>query len=157
MPPNEPRLVGSMDSPMSLVAAAEEPVRVALADMPPALGDVERVSLLVEHITVDGAPIPQYGVFLDPTGDGSDTIYVGVMPFFGLKEANAPGASHELNYAFDVTDVVKELIAAGRWDPAVAQFRFQPVNQQALAADVAASPVDEPATVNVGSVSLFVS
>ena len=156
MPANAPRLVGSIERTVSLVAAATEPVQVTLAAMPAVLDEGERVNLLIEHITAEGVNLPQYGVFLDPDGDDVDSIFVGVMPFFGIDEANAADGDHELSYAFDVTDVVRDLLAEGRFDLSLAQFRFRPVNEQAMEA-TSAELVAAPATVNLGSISLFVT
>jgi tyrosinase len=152
VPANPPRLLGSIESPLSLVGAADEPVTITLTDMPPVLDASSHVSLLVEHITVDGENLPQYGIFLDPGGDVDADLFVGVMPLFGIANADQPGA--DLSYAYDLTDLVGELIATGRFDPLQASLRFRPINEDAMTATVEETGIDLGA-VHIGSISLF--
>ena len=152
VPANPARLLGSVDAPMSLVQGEEVPLTMTLTDVPPVIDPSDHVTLLVEHISAEGEHLPQYGVFLDPDGDLDTALYVGLLPLFGLADPDEPEA--ELTYAFDLTDLVADLVGQGRFDPTQASLRFVPVNQEAMRAaieDVGATL----GSVTIGSVSLF--
>ena len=128
---------------------------IGLDDVAPvvsAIGGPHRVVLVVEHVTVEGENVPNYGAYVHPMGDEGEEVLVGVLSFFGLTEADDEAAP-EYSFNFDLTDLVARLTDADRWDPSQVTFSFHPVNQNWVAAVREEGSIP---TVTIGSVGLSV-
>jgi tyrosinase len=147
--------IGATDGAMQLVDAGTETVTIGLEDVAPvvgAIGGPHRVVLMLEHVTVEGENVPNYGAYVHPMGDEGEEVLVGVLSFFGLTEADE--ATPDFSFAFDLTDLVARLTDVDKWDPSRVTFSFHPVNQNWVAA-VREEGNDIP-TVTIGSVGLSI-
>jgi tyrosinase len=147
--------IGATDGAMQLVDAGTETVTIGLDDVAPvvgAIGGPHRVVLMLEHVSVDGENVPNYGAYVHPMGDEGEEVLVGVLSFFGLTQAD-DDAAPEYSFAFDLTDLVARLTDVGKWDPSQVTFSFRPVNQNWVAAVREESSIP---TVTIGSVGLSI-
>jgi tyrosinase len=159
-----PDMVGATDDAVELTG---QPASVEFSVEPPPGLDASRrrrgereapqarVYLKVENVEGERNPGRSYGVFVTPPGDDEDATeedyHVGNLSLFGIEEASNldqdhPGG-HGLGYAFDITDLVEDLEAEGRWDPERIKVTFAP--NRPAADDEAVPPV------RVGRVSLY--
>ena len=169
----------SRDRPPELVGATEERVelsgRQAKVSVPveaptgPAqrLGAEEgpsRIYLNVEGIEGDENPGLSYGVFINLPDDEDvdaepESHHVGNVSFFGIERArdverDHPGG-HGLRYAFDITDLVRQLRDEGRWDPEQVQVTFSPVRVQTPEGEPEAEAAEGEPTVRIGRVGIY--
>lgn len=121
-----------------------EPVKVSLQaphDAPPMLdaaeaagrGEGPRIFLHLDDVEADGVPGIVWAVHLDPDGAGDALDEpVGTVVFFGRGHAHGddtpaqPPAVRGERFVFDITDVVQELEAVGKWDPNKLTVSFHP-------------------------------
>ena len=165
-PPDRPaELVGATDEGLTLTG---QPVEVHIPLEAPqgplaaeGLGATPaRVYLNVEGIQGEENPGFSYAVYLNvPEGGGAEPErhHVGNVSFFGIERVKDLGRDHPgghgLRYAFDVTDVVSDLSAKGRWDPDRVKVTLEPLGADSAAEGIAAE--GEPPPVHVGRISLF--
>jgi len=91
-----------------------------------------RVYLNIENITGSGAPT-SYAVYVNvPQGDSPQQhqeLYAGLLPMFGLTEASRTDQTHNgsgLNYALEISDIIRTLEARSDWDPSKLRVTFVP-------------------------------
>jgi tyrosinase len=171
-PELEPELVGASEQPVRLAGSAaqvavpieQRAVRGLLAG---ADAEPRRVYLNIEDIEAEANPGTIYGVYVnlpeDAEPDVEDAHYVGNVSFFGIERSNEPRGdehAHGLRVAMEITDLVRDLRASGRWDDQQLQVTFKPIHliqleepDEAVAALKAAAPADPP--VSIGRVSVF--
>jgi tyrosinase len=165
-PSHPPELVGATETPLQLTGA---PATVALDLTPPtgparmqfeAQGKPDRVYLNIEGIEGDRNPGLSYAVFVgvgddaDPEEDGH---WVGNVSFFGIektRDVNDPHAGG-LRIAFDITDVVEELRAQGRWDPDRLHVSFTPEVSGPPGGALEAAQALAASPVRIGRVGLY--
>lgn len=173
---HEPELVGASDAPLELVG---RPARVdvtidrraaqeALAGSTEAVP--QRVYVNLEDIEAERNPGTVYAVYLTTPGGAGDPepgTYVGNLSFFGIEHVDEGGDDrpHGVRHTYDVTALVGELRAQGRWDEEGVGVVFQPLGllppagEEALGVDATAAAeaeaAAESAPVRIGRVSVF--
>jgi tyrosinase len=158
-------MVGASDAPVVLEEAkpAETSFELSAPSGPVArrLDAEAREPASYLNVEVEGEENPGllYGVYVNlPPGEPAEPEsphYVGALPFFGI-ETTVPDeaqeeAPHRLRYVFDITPMVAELTAQGRWDPDRLHVTFAPIGAGPDTRLEAAPP-----PVRVSHVSLFV-
>jgi tyrosinase len=166
-PPEHPaELVGATDTPLELSGDA---ATVQLSISPPsgplralAAEEPNRVYLNVEDIEAERNPGISYAVYVNVPDDDADAAndvhYAGNVSFFGVEQAQDVDRDHSggrgsLRYAFDISDLVKRLMAEHLWDPERMRVMFVPLRVEAPPGVAAAEAATPP--VRVGRVSLF--
>jgi Common central domain of tyrosinase/Polyphenol oxidase middle domain len=158
-----PQLVGATERPVVLTgSAASTEVSLSAPTGPMAegfaAGRPRRAYMHIENITGDRNPGTSYGVYVnlpseDLPAEERDAHLVGVVSFFGIKQANDPDAGlreqHGLHYAFDVTDVLDRV---GPREAGEGELRvtFLPLEPPGGEEAFATHP-----EVSIGTVSLF--
>lgn len=152
-PQHAAELLGSTEVPLALAGGTK---RVGLSIGAPAgpartrsAAGTAHTYLLIEGIRAAAQHDLTYEVYLglpeDPGPDGAPAEhYVGNLSFFGAEQAgqvDADPAGHGLNRSYDITTLVAELTAAGRWDPDDVSVTFVP------ARDLRAGEAPPPVTV----------
>lgn len=120
------------------------------ADAATAENPDERWYLRVENLV--GRPeAAAYAIYLDPDGPGSEEPrHIGTVAAFGIMEASRTSDTRDgtgVTDVFDITESVRELAAAGAWNPSRASVTITPIGMR-----------DEPVRggdVRAGRVSFF--
>lgn len=128
------------------------------------------VYLNVEDIEAEQNPGVVYAVYLDlPSGSDdpdADPVrhHAGNIALFGIELMNDPDHAHPgvpgFRHTFDITGLVEELSAAGRWDPDSITVTFKPLSplpppgEEHRRAEYAADTARAGA-MRIGRVSLF--
>jgi tyrosinase len=169
-PDHPPELVGATDERLVLAGSDERvsipveppsgPLRGAAPDAQP-----NRVYLNLEGIEGDRNPGLSYAVYVNlPDDEDADTDpethHVGNVAFFGIEQASDLDRDHPeghgMRYAFDITPLVEELRAKGRWDPEQVTVTFSPVRPIAPPGVApTARRAEETPPVRIGRVSLY--
>ena len=123
--------LGATPATASIDLADAEPERLGLALDRPAEQPGGYVTLLIDGIEVEQAPPAPYRIYINmPDADaGTDPHtphFVGFLEWFGLEHSHHPEGPVPPARAFDITSIVHQLQAEGRWDPAEAQLTFVP-------------------------------
>jgi hypothetical protein len=110
----------------------------------------ERWYLRIENLV--GTPeAAAYEIHLDPDGPGSEVPrHVGTVAAFGIMEASRQSDTRDgtgVTDVFDITGPVRELAAAGAWNPARARVTIIPMG-------MSSEPV-RGGNVRAGRVSFF--
>ena len=177
-------MADSADSPEvvpELVGASERPVE--LAGLPASVDVVldrrsvqdrrlqsddagpSQVFLNLEDIQGERNPSVGYEVFVQV--GGAEAHYVGNVSFFGIEHTSARGADvdgpHGMRRTFDITSLADTLRSRGEWDDQRLTVAFRPLGLIPADSldddleDTGTADDAEPATVQVGRVSVFYS
>ena len=158
----EPELLGaasgidfSRRSAVDIDLAANDRV-AAQAAGEESLEDPPRWFLRVEDVAGTAPKAPMYDVYLNLPGDGAATerpdLRAGSITSFGLPQASDPEAEHGgigITQTFDVTDVVKQLIAGDdtTFDPAKVTVHVVPAGLK--------GEVQDGGDVRAGRISIY--
>ncbi|MFL5817565.1 MAG: tyrosinase family protein [Conexibacter sp.] len=174
--PEQAEMVGASEQPTEL-AGAPASVTVPIdratveslaggGDAPEALSE-RHVYLNIEDIEGERNPGTAYGVYVNlPEGASAAQArrhHVGNLSFFGIEHVREPRGdahAHGLRYTIDISDLVRELVAQGRWNQDALHVTFrpiEPVDPEASEEEQHAVPesLSEHSPVQVGRVSVF--
>lgn len=159
--------LGSAPITVELTVPAE--TRSALSRAVAEDAGTSRLRLEVEGIEVDEDPGIVYELYLNPPDAASEapdeSHFVGHVSFFGAKRARTPGEETHVHggvrHTFDVSSVVQDLRAQGRWDEDRLTVSFVPLGllpppdyePTEEAATTRAAPEPQPA-VRIARVSI---
>jgi tyrosinase len=174
VPAHPPELIGASEAPLTL---AGERATVSLdISQPesPALRGVKlfalapepqhRTYLNVEGVSGDSNPGLSYGVYVNAPASTDQNApleahHVGNLSFFGLERSGDLDSDHSgapgLRHAYDITDLVSSLQAAGVWNPDKVSVTFEPLSLVPPEGH-AELPEEEVPTVKIGRVSIYV-
>ncbi|MEO7522011.1 MAG: tyrosinase family protein [Gemmatimonas sp.] len=130
-------LVGVTDSaiplqarPSGAVVSVQPAVGPQALDTPPA---AQRLLLKIENVRGQRPVAPQYIVRLNVASTAPSAVLaaheVGRITLFGVPEASRPTGMHGdagRTYVFDITDLARQLRAAGQWDERELRITFTP-------------------------------
>lgn len=169
-PDHPPELVGATAEPLTLsghpervAIPVEEPVSPALASDSGA-AEPERVYLNVEGVVGDENPGLSYAVHVNLPDDADertrDSYHVGNVSFFGIELTQNVETDHPagpgLRFAFDMTELVRQLREQGRWDPERVTVSFTPMQPEpAPGEEDASEPVESLPPVTIGRVGIY--
>lgn len=168
-PDRPPELVGATDAPLTLTGG-EERVAISVSESArPALlagegEEAQRVYVNVEGIQGEENPGVSYAVYVNLPDDADPSTaerhHVGNISFFGIELARDvggdPRGGHGLRYAFDITDLVRQLREQGRWDPTEVRITFAPLRPlPPPGAEAAPEPEEELPAVSIGRVGIY--
>jgi tyrosinase len=158
-----PELVGASDRAVVLTGSpASTRLRVSAPTGPGAESLIpgrRRAYLHIENITGERNPGTAYGVYVnlpneDLSDEERDQYLVGVVSFFGIKQASQPdpGArdQHGLHYAFDATGVVDRFGLQEGDEEAEMIVTFLPLEPPGTEETLQPHP-----EVSIGTVSMF--
>jgi tyrosinase len=148
------------------VALGPEPSTVSIGLAPDACeaaASASQVLLVVEDITMDHHPGIVYAIYLNlPGGDesapGASELRAGLLSFFGVGHGTYPGGEGgSVPRQFDVTPVVRRLVAQDRWNPRAVTLTFVPTGVVPPEGYEGESPMAGAADANVrlGRVTLL--
>jgi tyrosinase len=165
-PPEHPaELVGATDEAVALRGATE---RVTLPVAEPrgpargfAAGGPERTFLALEGIEGERDPGVVYAVYVDlpddaDPDDAPESFFAGTLSFFGLAESrqvDADPGGHPVEYSYDISDLVADLVQEGAWDPAAVSVTFVPLQRAGRRGSAAEL---QHSDVTVGRVGIYV-
>lgn len=137
-PTSEPEIVGASERPVSLIGNAEHvPVAIDARAKSAALGgaaEPQRIFLNVENIEAEQNPGTVYGIYVNlpenPNPEELAAHHAGNVSFFGIERARDPRGDehgHGLRVSAEITDLVRDLKARGKWDEGQLNVTFRPI------------------------------